>query len=212
MSQQMDVFARNLSTDVTELMSVNKTNDGGGNFTSYRPVINADGSVVAFASAATNLHPADVNELGYSDVFVRNQTADLTLLVASGNGNSFGPSLNSFGNLVSFYSGATNLHPLDTSLNADVYVRNLGSGVLTLASRNDAGTAAGNSGSSGGCSVRMAVWWRLAAMPPILRRWWMKTATRICLSTARNGDVELGSKRAAIAPPFRPEAIATVRP
>ena len=48
------------------------------------------------------------------------------------------------GKFAVFYSEASNLVPLDTSQNGDIFVRNLQTGVTTLVSVNAAGTASGN--------------------------------------------------------------------
>jgi Tol biopolymer transport system component len=63
-----DVFVRDRATGVT--MRVSVASDGTpGDATSFAPAISADGSLVAFESAATNLAPSDTN--GTVDVFVR---------------------------------------------------------------------------------------------------------------------------------------------
>ncbi len=53
---------------------------------------------------------------------------------AKGNGDSFGPSLSSDGTRVAFGSLSTNLDPRDTDARADVYVKDLSTGALTLVS------------------------------------------------------------------------------
>ncbi len=88
--------------------------------------ISADGQVVAFYSAASNLVPQDTN--GWTDVFVRDRTAGTTerISVASdgteANGPSFDPSLSADGRLVAFHSLASNLVPNDTNGVSDVFV------------------------------------------------------------------------------------------
>jgi Tol biopolymer transport system component len=56
-----------------------------------------------------------------------------------GNGTSSGPMLSGDGTMVVFTSGATNLDPADTDSDTDVYVRNLLTGDLILASTSDTG-------------------------------------------------------------------------
>jgi outer membrane protein assembly factor BamB len=65
-----DVFARNLATGTTYLVSVNSASTGSGNGTSDGPVVSADGNVVAFYSTSSNLHPLDT--VTGTDVFARN--------------------------------------------------------------------------------------------------------------------------------------------
>ena len=62
-----NIFVRDLSTGTTELVSVG-LDVGGGNATSDDPMISADGNVVAFRSAASDLVENDGNAL--QDIFV----------------------------------------------------------------------------------------------------------------------------------------------
>ena len=149
-SSIQDIYARNLTTNTTYLVSVDSSETAGGNGHSYAPVISSDGSVVAFNSYASNLSPLDTNNTG--DVFARNLTTGTTYLVsvnaadtASGNVTSVGCAISADGNVVAFSSSATNLSPMDAGIQADVYARNLALGTTTLVSVNSAGTASGNS-------------------------------------------------------------------
>jgi len=88
-----DVFVRDLQAGVTYLASGNLAGSGSGNGVSQLPALSADGSRVAFVSAATDLVAADGN--GEEDVFVRDLPAGPTRLVSvnmagtdSGNGIS----------------------------------------------------------------------------------------------------------------------------
>ena len=59
-SNLVDLFARNLTTDVTTLVNVDfdgqvNGTGGSGNNNVTNPTINADGSVIAFLSTGTNL-------------------------------------------------------------------------------------------------------------------------------------------------------------
>ena len=103
-----------------------------GNATSWQSAISFDGSVVAFASSATNLVAGDTN--GAVDVFVRDRAAGRTLRVdargttqANGSVQS-GSTLGFAGNpsapassLLVFDSRATNLVSNDTNGAADVF-------------------------------------------------------------------------------------------
>jgi Tol biopolymer transport system component len=67
-----DVFVRDLKTGTTTLVSVNRAGTDSGNgasFGSYAPLLSADGRVVAFQSAASDLVANDTN--GAGDVFAR---------------------------------------------------------------------------------------------------------------------------------------------
>jgi hypothetical protein len=146
-SNDVDVFARNLTTGTTYLVSINTAGTGSGNDDSVNPVISSDGRIIAFESTATNLHPLDPHI--YSDVFARNIVSGTTYLVSvsaddtSGSGGSYNPSISAKGDVVAFQSSATNLHPLDTSVEFDIYARNIVTGTTYLASVNSAGTGGG---------------------------------------------------------------------
>jgi hypothetical protein len=110
-----DVFARNLTTSTTSLISVNSAGTGSGNADSLDPVISTDGHMVAFDSRASNLSAIDTNG-STLDVFARNLTTNTTTLVSvnsngtgSGNYDSYAPVISANGNIVAFESLAGNL-------------------------------------------------------------------------------------------------------
>jgi hypothetical protein len=111
-----------------------------GNSASEWPSISADGRYVAFASAASNLVPADTN--GVSDVFVRDRQTDTTTRVSlatdgtQGNGDAIYTSISADGQHVAFESTASNLVPGDTNDVEDVFVATLAQPNTTLASVN----------------------------------------------------------------------------
>jgi hypothetical protein len=137
-----DVFVKDLITGDITLAST--SSDGTkGNAASYGQRLSADGRTLAFHSDATNLDPADTDEL--DDVFVKDlATGELTLASTSaegvkGNGESEEPTLSADGSIVAFYSEASNLDPADTDEMDDVYVKDLATGELILASTSDEG-------------------------------------------------------------------------
>jgi Tol biopolymer transport system component len=145
-----DIFVKNLITGDIALAST--SSDGvKGNAASYGQRLSADGDTLAFHSDATNLHPADTDEL--DDVFVKDLlTGELTLASTSdegvkGDGESEEPSLSADGSIVAFYSEAGNLDPADGDELDDVFVKDLLTGELTLASTSDEGVK-GDGGSS----------------------------------------------------------------
>ena len=87
--------------------------DGAGNGASTEPTVNYDGTVVAFTSRASNLHPLD-RDTG-ADVYARDRTAGRTELVSLaanmwvGDARSHSPSLSANGAYVAFVSAASNL-------------------------------------------------------------------------------------------------------
>jgi hypothetical protein len=138
-----DIFVRDLQTNTTTLAS-RATGAAGanGNDNAHEPSISADGRFVAFHSAANNLHPDDADY--YEDIFVRDLQTNTTTLVSraagaagpNSNGDSVQSSISGDGRLVAFASGATNLHPDDTDMDSDVFVRDLQANTTILASRS----------------------------------------------------------------------------
>ena len=123
-----DVFVHNVSAGTTELVTA------GANSTSSNPVVNADGSVIAFASDATNLVPGDTN--GRRDVFVHTRPGGLMEnLTQTADSSSVGAAISDDGTIVSFHSGATNLVTNDSNANIlDVFIHDRTSGTTTLLS------------------------------------------------------------------------------
>jgi hypothetical protein len=153
-----DIYARNLTTGVTELVSVNFSGTASGNGVSENPTINANGSVIAFSSNANNLQSAVSDTNNRRDVYARNLLTGTTVLVSvnaagtnSGNGYSSefearGPVISADGNVVVFASSATDLQiaVLDNNDAPDIYVRNLATSITKLVSVNTTGTGSGN--------------------------------------------------------------------
>ncbi len=143
-----DVYVKDLVTGDITLAS---TSDAGvkANSSSIQPFLSTDGTKVAFQSTATNLDPADTDPL--TDVYVKDLiTGDLTLASTSdagvkANSASFDPFLSANGTKVAFHSNATNFDPADT-VGTDVYVKDLITGDITLASTSDAGVKANSPG------------------------------------------------------------------
>lgn len=88
------------------------------------PVLSADGSTLAFASASTNLVPGDDN--GRSDIFVTDVFGGPIRRVTAGDGHSYEPSLSGDGSLLAFTSEATDLVDGPVGEGSDVYVATLG--------------------------------------------------------------------------------------
>ncbi len=137
-----------LTGDVV-LVSVNSTGTGGGNGSSGSPVISADGSVVAFGSSASDLHPLDTNTT--ADIYAHDFSSGALHLVSvnstgmgGGNGVSYNPVISADGGVVAFVSEATSLHPLDTNAIQDIYARDLSGGTTQLVSVNVTGTGGGD--------------------------------------------------------------------
>jgi Tol biopolymer transport system component len=161
-----DVFVFHVATGTVERASV--TTDGtqgvGG---SSRPDINADGTFVAFQSAAV-LQRFDTNT--DTDVYVRHlgeHPARTTLESASAqgqivSGNKFAPSINGDGTLVAYHSAAGNLVQNDSNSRYDVFVHELGIADTTPPSVT--GTPATSPNADGWYNQNVLVHW--AAVDP----------------------------------------------
>lgn len=152
----IDIFVHDLSTGQTTMVS---RSVGGGlaDSSSSFPTISSDGRMVAFTSSATNLIAVDLNDA--QDVFVHDRQTGITQIASRsslgvlGNGGSHRASISANGQVVSFYSDATNLVSGDTNGFHDVFVRDLPSGVTTRVSLDSNGTEANERSWSGNLSA-----------------------------------------------------------
>ncbi len=136
-----DVFVR---SGAGPIVRVSVASGGGqADGPSYQPDITADGRIVVFTSAATNLVPGDTN--GVPDVFAINLETGGTFRLsvdirgAQANGRSSQPAISGDGEIVAFESGASNLVEGDTNGVADVFVRDLQVNALERVSISSAG-------------------------------------------------------------------------
>jgi hypothetical protein len=155
-NSKVDVFARNLGTNQTVLVSQSSTGtlaDGdSGNIT-----LSADGKRIAFTSLGANLVSGDTN--GLQDVFVRDIStgqpdSGKTFLISRTSTGSVGnnssgttstgiepsisvPIITSDGTNVVFVSQASNLNAEDINSNFDGYIIPVATGAATLISRRN---------------------------------------------------------------------------
>jgi uncharacterized repeat protein (TIGR01451 family) len=134
-----DVYVKNVRTG--EVILASRAPGGAkANGESRLPAISADGRRVAFVSTATNLHPA-----GVPGVYVKDLVTGAVWLASAteagtpANDGAAGATLSADGSVVAFSTPATNLDPKDSVADFDVYVKDLGSGRLTLASLSASG-------------------------------------------------------------------------
>lgn len=153
----LDVHVRDLASGQTLLASrANGAAGAKGNDQSGPASINADGSRVAFASTAKNLDDGDTDEI--SDIHVRDLAAGTTLLVSAapggpkGNQPAFDPSIDAAGTRVAFHASTTNLLG-DTEQRSKVFVRDLSTGGLVIASRADGAAGAVANGEARGARI-----------------------------------------------------------
>ena len=128
-----DVFLHDRSTGVTTRAS-RATEGPEANAPSSWPALSADGELVAFSSAASNLVDGDTN--GVEDVFVHDRLTGATRRVSrtvsglEARGDSDGPALSPDGRIVAFESLASNLTPGDSNGDRDVFVHDRLSGAI----------------------------------------------------------------------------------
>ena len=120
---------------------------------SSNAAIDGSGRYVAFESIAGNLVGADTN--GLRDVFVRDLQTNATERVSlanglgeSSDGVSRDASISADGRYVAFESTATDMDPLATSANSDIFRYDRNTDTIVLVSHNEAGTAEGDNAST----------------------------------------------------------------
>lgn len=137
-----DIYVKDVLTGELTLASTTVSGEKG-NGTSQTPSLSAEGTKVAFESLATNFGKAEGSSV--TQVYVKDLVTGELLLASStkggveGSGYSYAPSLPAGGSKVAFYSYASNLHPNDRDESPDIYVKDLTSGDLVLASTSDTG-------------------------------------------------------------------------
>ena len=149
-----DVFLRDRQTD--EIVLLTRGVDGAANGQSAVPQISGNGRFVAYESQASNLVAGDTNDAG--DVFVYDTVAGTTRLVSaarsggSAAGWSSEPSISATGRFLAFQSDAWNLHPSLNTFGIQVFVRDLVTNTVSVASVDSYGTP-GSYGASFGSSI-----------------------------------------------------------
>jgi Tol biopolymer transport system component len=149
-----DIFVRDRQNATTSRISRGQSGTESNGW-SETPMINAHGTVVVFASGATNLVSGDSN--GCWDIFRCSLSGGGMTRISvtpgssghQGNGNSLAPSISADGSCIAFYSLATNLanSAVDTNGVGDILYRDMGASHIELVSL-DTGGAVGNGPSS----------------------------------------------------------------
>ncbi len=142
---QTDAFWRDMLTGSTRRVSVSSSGAQGTSSTFVGGSMSRDGRWVAFASNSPNLAPGEF-AAGY-DIFLHDTQSAQTFRIslnsagASADQNSYEPAVSDDGRFVAFQSFSTNLDPLDTDLQSDVFLRDRALGTTKLVSRSaSAGT------------------------------------------------------------------------
>ncbi len=127
-----DVFLLDRQTGVMSRVNLTTTGDEADR-PSQRPVISADGNVIAYESLATNLTPDDTNDT--TDVFVYSrENGDVERVSVStdnqtGNGPSGMAAISADGQLIVFASFADTLALDDDNHSLDIFLRARGQGI-----------------------------------------------------------------------------------
>jgi Ca2+-binding RTX toxin-like protein len=148
-----DIFCRDLHTGTISLVSTNSAG-AQANKGSFAAKMSANGRYVIFASSASNLVPDDKN--GKDDIFRKDLQTGKIIRVSTrsdgGEANSdnlyLDGHVSSDGRYVVFVSNATNLVPGDTNNVSDVFLKDLQTGMITLASTSSDGKQANSYSSS----------------------------------------------------------------
>src|SRR5664280_2104126 len=146
---KINVFLRDRTNRTTTLVSINLAGTGGGNGDSMPIELSTNGQYALFESSASNLVSGDTNNA--TDVFVRDLVNGTNILVSIGadggcaNGVSGESAMTPNGRYVAFASAASNLVPGDTNGIQDIFVRDLVTGVTTLASPGATGPGSSDS-------------------------------------------------------------------
>ncbi|MCA9166385.1 MAG: PD40 domain-containing protein [Planctomycetales bacterium] len=159
-NDRVDVYAYNLTgsnKNQVELVSANPQGNAAAGISgtdAHPATISADGRYVAFSSSAPDVVPA-AEANAWTQIYVRDLDTKTTTLVSAAvtgnveaNHSSSNPIISEDGRFVIFQSQfASNLTSLGGNARAQMYVRDLDSGVTTMLTTNAAGTAPGDSDS-----------------------------------------------------------------
>ncbi len=151
-NKKWDVFVKDLQTGQLRRISVSSSGEEGNDF-STMAVISADGSTVAFMSAATNLVPNDTNNDW--DFFAHDlQTSETTRISVSSSGEQGNggancdcrvykfPGVSEDGRIITFHSSSSNLVDDDTNGKFDIFRHDRDTGETVRISLSTAGVQA----------------------------------------------------------------------
>lgn len=144
-----DIYVRDLDAGVIERITLALDGTSAPDGASSSPDLSADGSMIAFHSAASDLAAGDAQD-NHDDIFVHDRaTGTTTKLTPNADFFSHAPAISADGEHVAFHSRATNLVAGDVNGRDDVFVRHLASATTELVSvADDGGSSDGHSDSA----------------------------------------------------------------
>ncbi|MFG1343837.1 VCBS domain-containing protein [Xanthobacter autotrophicus DSM 431] len=137
------IFVKDLGSGSVTLVSSSSAGAAGNSGPTDTFAFSADSGKVAFVSYASNLVDGDTNETG--DIFVKDLATGTTTRIstdaAGGQANSWShtPVFSADGTRIAFVSGASNLVAGDTNGHADLFIKDLATGVVTRISSDAPG-------------------------------------------------------------------------
>ena len=151
-SNPLDVYLRDVQAETTERIDVSTAGVQANNV-SLSASVSGDGRYVAFDSYANNLVAGDTTCCSVTDVFLRDRLTGTTIRVnerpdatpPDGAGQGV---ISTDGQYVAFVSGDPLLVAGDTNDDADVFVRNIATGVITRVSLASGGVEIPDGGNS----------------------------------------------------------------
>ncbi len=147
-----DGFWRDMQTGLTRRVSVSSSGVQGTGSTFTNSSMSRNGRWIAFCSNSFNIAPGEF-AAGY-DIFLHDIQTFETFRISvnssnvAANQNSYDPVVSDDGRFVAFQSFSTNLDPLDTDLQSDIFLRDRTLGTTKLVSRNAAASTNDDSYSS----------------------------------------------------------------
>lgn len=137
-----DVFWGDVSSDTLLRVNTDSQNHETTPVQSARLSITGDGRYVVFDSSADSLVSHDTNY--QEDVFLKDRQTGEIYLISRGdseaNGGSYNPFIAANGRYIVFHSYATNLTPNDRNQHADVFLKDMETGLITRLSTSLTGT------------------------------------------------------------------------
>ncbi len=150
------VFLRDLSTNVTTLVSVSAAGTAGANAAAGDPLISRNADIVAFSSAASNLvtgiaYPATPRVHAFARTLAAGTTGllSLTPFGTIANGDTHVAGISASGRYVALSTRASDLtNAADSNLAVDLAVRDLATDTTTMLSTVPSGAITANAGAT----------------------------------------------------------------